>query len=86
MKWHKWAKSKHLEEVARAEFPDCVYLETRTIDTLITIGYAAATTASAPVESEVAQRYKVIEQVSRARLRRRGDAHRGEDRHDLHVA
>lgn len=68
MKWHKWAKSKHLEEVARAEFSDGVYLETRTIDTLITIGYAAAMTVSAPVESEVTQRYKVIEQVSRAQV------------------
>src|SRR4051812_41319788 len=61
MKWHKWAKSKHLDEVARAEFADGVYLETRTIDTLITIGYAAATTVSARVEPEVAQRYKLIE-------------------------
>jgi kojibiose phosphorylase len=68
MKWHKWAKSKHLEEMARAEFSDCVYLETRTIDTLITIGYAAAMTVSAPAESEVVQRYKVIEQVSRAQV------------------
>jgi len=68
MKWHKWAKSKHLEEVARAELSECVYLETRTIGTLITIGYAAATTVSVPVESEVAQRYKVIEQVSRAQV------------------
>jgi kojibiose phosphorylase len=68
MKWHKWAKSKHLEEVARAEFPDCVYLETRTIDTLITIGYAAAMTVSAPVESAVTQRYKLIEQVSQAQV------------------
>src|SRR4051794_15840602 len=68
MKWHKWAKSKHLEEVARAEFSDCVYLETRTIDTRITIGYASATTVSAPAESEVVQRYKLIEQVSRAQV------------------
>jgi len=68
MKWHKWAKSKHLDEVARAEFAGGVYLETRTIDTRITIGYAAATTVSAPVESEVAQRYQVIEQVSRTRV------------------
>jgi kojibiose phosphorylase len=68
MKWHKWAKSKHLEEVARAEFSDCVYLETRTIDTRITIGYASATTVSAPAESEVVQRYKLIEHVSRAQV------------------
>ena len=65
MKWHKWAKSKHLEEVARAEFPDGIYLETRTIDTGITIGYAASTTVSAPVESEV----DAAAQVHRAGVR-----------------
>ena len=68
MKWHKWAKSKHVDEVARGQLADAVYLESRTIDTGITIGHAAATTASAPVESAVAQRYKAIEQVSRAQV------------------
>src|SRR4051794_35705162 len=68
MKWHKWAKSKHLDEVNRAEFPDGVYLETRTIGTGITIGYAASTTVSAAVESEVAERYKHIEQTSRTQV------------------
>lgn len=68
MKWHKWAKSKHLDEAARAELPDGVYLATRTIDTGITIGYAASTTVSAPVEAEVMQRHKFIEQVSRAQV------------------
>ena len=66
MKWHKWAKSKHLDEVARTEFPGGVYLETRTIGTGITIGYAASTTVSAPAESEVAERFRRIEQVCRA--------------------
>src|SRR4051794_39080711 len=68
MKWHKWAKSKHLDEVTRAELPHGVYLETRTIDTGITIGYAASTAVSASAEPEVAQRYKLIEQVSRAQV------------------
>src|SRR3954468_13028438 len=68
MKWHKWAKSKHLDEVGRAAFADGVYLETRTIDTGITIGYAAGTTVSAPVEWEVAERYKRIGQRSRTRV------------------
>src|SRR4051794_20337195 len=68
MKWHKWAKSKHLDEVTRAEFPEGVYLETRTIDTGITIGYAASTTVSAPLESEVAEWYKHIEQRSRTQV------------------
>src|SRR4051812_1272711 len=68
MKWHKWAKSKHLDEVARGQSPGGVYLETRTIDTGITIGYAAATTVSAPVESELTQGYKHIEQVAPAQV------------------
>jgi len=41
MKWHKWAKSKHFDEVAREQLPDGIYLGTRTIGTGITIGYAA---------------------------------------------
>ena len=45
MKWHKWARSRHLDEVAREHLPDGIYLETRTIDTGITIGYAALTRA-----------------------------------------
>jgi kojibiose phosphorylase len=66
MKWHKWAKSKHFEEVAHATSADGIYLETRTLDTGITIGYAARTTVSAPVESEVEQRHKVVAQVFQA--------------------
>ena len=68
MKWHKWARSKHLDEVAREQFPDGIFLETRTIDTGITIGYAAVTTVSSAVESGVEQRFKYIEQVSRAQV------------------
>ncbi|HEY9378737.1 MAG TPA: hypothetical protein VIQ02_16795, partial [Jiangellaceae bacterium] len=68
MKWQKWAKSKHLEEVARAEDADCIYLETRTIDTGITIGYAASTTVSASAEPEVYQRHKYIEQTAHSRV------------------
>jgi kojibiose phosphorylase len=68
MKWHKWAKSKHLDEVAREQLPDGIYLGTRTIGTGTTIGYAAHTTVSPVVESNVQQRYKYIEQVSRAQV------------------
>jgi kojibiose phosphorylase len=68
MKWEKWAKSKHLEEVVRSHSGEGIYLETRTIDTGITIGYAASTTASQSVESEVYERHRYIEQVSRARV------------------
>ena len=68
MKWHKWAKSKHFDEVAREQLPDGIYLETRTIDTAITIGYAARTTVSPAVESSIEQRCKYIEQVSRTQV------------------
>ena len=67
-RWHKWAKSKHLEEVAREQLPDGIYLETRTIDTGITIGYAARTTVSAAAKPDVEQHYKYIEQVSRTQV------------------
>jgi len=66
--WHKWAKSKHLGEVAREQLPDGIYLETRTIDTGITIGYAAATTVSPATGPTVRQRHKRIEQVSGAEV------------------
>ena len=67
-KWHKWAKSKHLEQVARAPVPDGVYLQMRTIGTGITIGYAANTTVSASGDPEVAQRHRAIEQVTRVQV------------------
>ncbi len=54
--------------MAREQLPDGIYLETRTIDTGITIGYAALTTVSSAGESDVKQRYKYIEQVSRAQV------------------
>jgi kojibiose phosphorylase len=68
MKWHKWAKSKHLDEMAREPLPDGIYLETRTIDTGITIGCAALTTVAPSIESSVEQRYEYIEQVSRTQV------------------
>jgi len=72
MKWHKWAKSKHFEEVTRAASTDGLYLETRTIDSGITIGYAARTAVfapvDAPVEAEVRQRHKFVAQVFRAQV------------------
>ena len=68
MKWHKWAKSKHFDEVAREQLPDGIYLGTRTIGTGITIGYAALTAMSPAGESNVEQKYKYIEQVSRTQV------------------
>ena len=68
MTWHKWARSRHLDEVAREQSPEGIYLETRTIDTGITIGYAATTRVSPAAGSSVEQRYKYIEQVAHARV------------------
>src|SRR6184192_4025090 len=72
MKWHKWAKSKHFEEVTRAASTDGLYLEARTVDSGITIGYAARTAVVAPVEApvkaEVQQRHKFVAQVFRAQV------------------
>src|SRR5260370_36650774 len=68
MKGHRWARSRHLDEVAREHLPDGIYLETRTIDTGITIGYAALTRVSSAAASSVEQRYKYIEQVAHAQV------------------
>jgi kojibiose phosphorylase len=68
MTWHKWARSRHLDEVAREQLPDGIYLETRTIETGVTIGYAARTTVSPAAECGAEQRYKCIEQVARAQV------------------
>ena len=63
VKWEKWALSKHLEEVARGYDDDVAYLEMRTIDTGITIGYAAALLPSQPPERRsVRQGYERIEE------------------------
>lgn len=48
VKWEKWAKSLHLEPVAATAGPDDLYLEMRTIDSGIHIGYAATLVPSIP--------------------------------------
>ena len=68
MIWEKWARSKHLDEVARAASADGVELLMRTIDTGITIGYAAATSVSPPAPAEATQRFRHVEQVFRTRV------------------
>ncbi|CAN7758621.1 glycoside hydrolase family 65 protein [Mesorhizobium sp. LjNodule214] len=61
VKWEKWAKSKHLDEVTKDHSPEAIYLEMRTIDTGITIGYAASTVSSlAPRQRTVHQSYERI--------------------------
>lgn len=67
-RWEKWARSRHLDEVARGADGDAVYLEMRTIDTGITIGYAATTTVSPAVGGQVVQRYRYVEQEFRTDL------------------
>jgi len=61
VKWEKWAKSKHLEEVSKEGLPGAIYLEMKTIDSGISIGYAASTASSAaPLRRVVEQGYEYI--------------------------
>jgi kojibiose phosphorylase len=61
VKWEKWAKSKHLNEVAKEARPDAIYLEMKTIDTGVTIGYAAAPVGSVvPLRRTTEQGYEHI--------------------------
>ncbi|WP_395727255.1 glycoside hydrolase family 65 protein [Nakamurella sp.] len=46
--WQKWSQSRHLDPVARGEDGDALYLEVRTLETDITIGYAASVCATIP--------------------------------------
>lgn len=63
VRWEKWARSKHLDEVAKAALPEAIYLEMRTIDTGIGIGYAATLSASLqPLRRSVLQDYERIEE------------------------
>ena len=51
-RWEKWARTRHLARTARAADGDVMYLETRTIASGITLGYAATTVPSvAPTRS-----------------------------------
>lgn len=59
VKWEKWAKSRHLQETAREAHPDAIYLEMKTIDTRISVGYAATTLpAIEPQKRTVEQGYE----------------------------
>ena len=42
IKWEKWAKSKHLQSVARLAETDSIYLEMETIDSHHRLGYASS--------------------------------------------
>jgi kojibiose phosphorylase len=64
-RWEKWARAKHLRESSRfagdPHDPTALYLEMRTIDTGVDLGYAAATTFDPPAQQrEVEQRSERI--------------------------
>ena len=55
-RWEKWARAKHLRETARSAGDDDVYLQMRTLDTDVELGFLAATVCSdAPAERSVRQ-------------------------------
>ena len=56
-RWEKWARARHLRESFRSQKSSALYLEMRTIDTGVDLGYAMATTHDpAPHERTVLQR------------------------------
>lgn len=64
VRWEKWAHSRHLDEVARERLDRATYLEMSTIDSGITVGYAAGLETSAePLRRTVREGYERIEQV-----------------------
>ena len=52
-RWEKWARARHLEESSRSAEGEVLYLEMRTIDTGVDLGYAAATTYEPPPQQRV---------------------------------
>ncbi len=64
-RWEKWARARHLRETARSAADDGLYLEMRTLDTGIDLGYLAATTVEpAPAHRSVRQRSeRIVEQT-----------------------
>jgi kojibiose phosphorylase len=63
VRWDKWAVAKHLVEVTKSEQPDAIYLEMRTIDTGINLGYGAVLQSSPQPDRRSVQRgYERIEE------------------------
>ena len=63
VRWDKWAEAKHLTEVAKAEQGNAIYLEMRTIDSGINLGYGAVLQASQQPDRRMVQRsYEQIEE------------------------
>jgi kojibiose phosphorylase len=64
VRWEKWARAKHLVEVGKTEEDGAVYLEMRTIETGISLGYGAVLQASQqPDRRTVHRSYEHIEEL-----------------------
>jgi kojibiose phosphorylase len=63
VRWDKWAEAKHLDEVRTAEDGEAVYLEMRTIETGVSLGYGAVLQSSQPADRRtVRHSYERIEE------------------------
>lgn len=63
VRWDKWAEARHLVEVGKAEDAEAVYLEMRTIETDVALGYGAVLQSSpAPDRRTVRRGYERIEE------------------------
>ena len=85
-RWEKWARARHLEESSRFGEGDVLYLEMRTIDTGIDLGYAAATTYEPqPAAAHGAAAQWTDHRGDRARRCPGRDAADGQARRHLHL-
>jgi len=63
VRWEKWARAKHLEEAGQAELDDAIYLEMRTLETGINLGYGSVLQPSIqPDRRRVLRSYEQIEE------------------------
>ena len=87
IRWEKWARARHLEESSRSGEGEVLYLEMRTIDTGIHLGYAAATTYEPPpAAAHGAAAQWADHRGDRARRCPGRDAADGQARRHLHLA
>lgn len=52
VRWEKWSRTKHLRRVAHAVTEDVGYLEMRTVNSQVTLGYAAAVSSEPAAEDD----------------------------------
>ena len=87
IRWEKWARARHLEESSRSGEGEVLYLEMRTIDTGIDLGYAAATTYEPhPAAAHGGAAQWADHRGDRARRCPGRDAADGQARRHLHLA